>query len=565
MPAETRTGNEMETRIFQVNESAREDPALKEAAEILRKGGLVAFPTETVYGLGANALDVQAVARIFEAKERPQDNPLILHISKSSELDLYCKDVPVSARVLAERFWPGPLTLVLHRRSLIPDVITAGLDTLAIRCPDHPVARALICQAGVPLAAPSANRSGRPSPTCCSHVWDDMNGRIEGIVDGGDCKVGVESTVLDLTVSPPRLLRPGGVPLEALEDVLGDVSVDESLLHRLQEGERPKAPGMKYRHYAPKAPVTVVCGDPADTAVWILNRIDQTTGVLCFSEYMGAFPGAVVRDMGKSNDPAEQARMVFRALRSFDETSVAKIYAQCPGESGLGLAVSNRLKKAAGFHVETVSPALPRLAVFGITGGTGAGKTSALMALAQMGACVIDCDAVYHTLLAESTEMRQALVKRFGDILNATGGVDRKKLGRIVFDDPEALLALNDLTHTFVTREVDMALDQAAQGGCSLAAIDAIALIESGLAARCHRVVGVIAPEQLRVQRLMRREGIGEDYALLRIHAQKPDSFFRENCHAILENKSDDLNSFSQTATKLFLQLLSDIRKEELK
>ncbi len=553
----------METRIFQVKDPVEEDQTLKEAAAILKKGGLVAFPTETVYGLGANGLDATAAARIFEAKERPQDNPLILHISMPSELDLYCKDIPVSARVLAERFWPGPLTLVLRRRDLIPDVITAGLDTLAIRCPDHPVARALIRQAGVPLAAPSANRSGRPSPTRCSHVWEDMNGRIEGIVDGGDCKVGVESTVLDLTTSPPRLLRPGGVPLEALEDILGEVAVDEALLQQMKEGERPKAPGMKYRHYAPKAPVTVVCGAPADTAVWIFNRVDQKTGVLCFSEYAGCFPNAVVRAMGKSDDPAEQARMVFHALRSFDETNVTKIYAQCPDESGLGLAVSNRLKKAAGFHVEMVSPSLPHLTVFGITGGTGAGKTSALMVLAQMGACVIDCDAVYHTLLSESLEMRQALVKRFGDILDSSGGVDRKKLGRIVFDDPEALLALNELTHTFVTQEVERELEQAAQAGVPIAAIDAIALIESGLSKRCHRVVGVIAPEQLRVQRLMRREGIGEEYAILRIHAQKPDSFFRENCHAVLENTNDDLNAFSQTATALFVQLLDEIRKEE--
>ncbi len=552
----------METRIFRMTEWAAEDDMLQEAATILQSGGLVVFPTETVYGLGANGLDAKAAARIFKAKDRPQDNPLILHVATPSELDLYCKDIPFSARVLTERFWPGPLTLVLHRRDIIPDVITAGLDTVAVRCPDHPIARALIRKAGIPLAAPSANRSGRPSPTHFSHVWEDMQGRVEGIIDGGDCRVGVESTVLDLTETPPRLLRPGGIPLETLEEVLGEISVDTALLRQMEEGERPKAPGMKYRHYAPKAPVTVLCGTPAETAVWISNRIGQKTGVLCFSEYVGCFPDATVRSFGNADHPEEQARMLFHALRSFDETDVTEIYAQCPNETGLGLAVSNRLKKAAGFHIETISPHIPRLAVFGITGGTGAGKTSALMALAQMGACVIDCDAVYHTLLAESQEMRQALIKRFGNILDQNGRIDRKKLGRIVFDDQESLLALNEITHTFVTKEVEKELEQAAQEGTPIAAIDAIALIESGLSKRCHRVVGVIAPEELRVQRLMRREGISKEYALMRIHAQKPDSFFRENCHAILENTSDDLHAFSQMATALFVRLLDEIRKE---
>ena len=554
----------METQIFHITNWEQDREAISAAAELIRSGGLVIFPTETVYGLGADGLNAAAAARIFKAKERPQDNPLILHVAAPSELDLYCKDIPLSARLLADRFWPGPLTMVLHRRSIVPDVITAGLETVAMRCPSHPIARELIRQSGVPLAAPSANRSGKPSPTRFSHVLDDMNGRVEGMIEGGDCEVGVESTIIDLTEEKPRLLRPGGISLEQLREVLGEVELDTALLRQMNQAETPKAPGMKYRHYAPEAPVTVLCGSPVDTALWISGQVQKKQmGVLCFSEYAACFPNATVVSMGNVNDPEEQGRRLFHALRQFDQTDVTQIYAQCPQETGIGFAVANRLKKAAGFHVETVPEMTAKLSVFGITGGTGAGKTSALGALAKMGACVIDCDAVYHILLAESQALRQTLTEQFGDILDSQGSIDRKKLGRIVFDDKAALLKLNEITHRFVVAEVDRELEQARQNGSSIAAIDAIALVESGLSSRCHRVVGIIAPEALRVQRLMRREGISEEYARLRIRAQKGDEYFRENCDAILENTNDDLTAFTQTATALWVQLLDEIRKEE--
>ena len=230
------------------------------AAAILRDGGLLGIPTETVYGLGANGLNAEAVRHIFEAKGRPQDNPLILHIPDASWLSRYCHDVPASAYALAERFWPGPLTMILPRREIVPDAVTCGLDTVGVRCPDHPVTLEIIRAAAVPVAAPSGNRSGRPSPTCARHMLEDMEGRIDAIVDGGPCGVGVESTIIDLTVTPPRLLRPGGLPLEELEEVLGEITVDKAVLSPLAAGEKPRAPGMKYRHYAPKAPVTVVTG-----------------------------------------------------------------------------------------------------------------------------------------------------------------------------------------------------------------------------------------------------------------------------------------------------------------
>ena len=252
---------------------------------------------------------------------------------------------------IRDSFWPGPLTMILKKKPCVPLRTTGGLETVGMRCPDHAVTRAIIEASGVPVAAPSANTSGRPSCTTAEHVREDMWGKIDGIVDGGPCQVGVESTIIDLTCTPPRLLRPGGLPLESLEAVLGHVDVDKAVVSLLKDGERPKAPGMKYRHYAPKAPVTVVTGDPAASAAYIRAHLPAGAGVICFTEYKDLFPGRSIHDLGSTHDKAEQARRVFDALREFDHETVTEIYAQCPDPAGLGLAVSNRLKKAAGFHV----------------------------------------------------------------------------------------------------------------------------------------------------------------------------------------------------------------------
>ena len=339
----------METKLLRDTEQD-----IRTAAAILQAGGLVGIPTETVYGLGANGLSSAAVGKIFAAKGRPQDNPLILHVPDASWLERYCREVPDSAYTLAARFWPGPLTMILPRKDVVPDAVTAGLDTVGVRCPNHPVTLAIIRAADVPVAAPSGNTSGRPSPTRAEHMVEDMAGKIDAIVDGGPCGVGVESTIIDLTCTPPRLLRPGGLPLEALEEVLGEVAVDAALLRPLGAGEKPKAPGMKYRHYAPKAPVTVVLGEPSATADYITAHLGEHTGVICFDEWAGRFAGHVVENIGSAARKDEQARRVFDALRAFDHTDVTEIYAQCPHEDGLGLAVANRLKKAAGFHVVEV-------------------------------------------------------------------------------------------------------------------------------------------------------------------------------------------------------------------
>lgn len=324
---------------------------IEQAACVLKDGGLLGIPTETVYGLGASGLNPEAVARIFEAKGRPQDNPLILHIPSADWLERYCKEIPSAAYTLAEQFWPGPMTMILKRRNNVPDVVTAGLDTVGMRCPDHAVCRAIIAAADVPVAAPSGNLSGRPSPTTAAHMLEDMDGRIDAIVDGGACAVGVESTIIDLTCTPPRLLRPGGITLEQLESVLGEVDVDAAVRRQMGEGEKPRAPGMKYRHYAPKAPVTVVKGAPEQTAEYIAQHAAKGSGVICFDEFAHLFSEQVVTKLGRANDPAEQARHVFDDLRFYDDTDVTEIWAQCPEETGVGLAVANRLNKAAGFHI----------------------------------------------------------------------------------------------------------------------------------------------------------------------------------------------------------------------
>ncbi len=321
------------------------------AAEILRNGGLVALPTETVYGLGADGLNKTAVLRIFEAKGRPQDNPLILHVAEAGQLDEICRDIPQQARLLADRLWPGPLTMVLPCTDRVPQQTTAGLPTVAVRCPDCTITRQIILAAGIPIAAPSANLSGRPSCTTAVHVLEDMAGRIDAVVDGGPCTVGVESTIIDLSQEKPRLLRPGGMPLETIRDLIGPIEADAALYRQLKDGEVPKAPGMKYRHYAPRAPVTVVQGGAQASAALILQRMQPTDGVLCFSECRSSFGGAVVRILGPEHDFEAQARRVFDALRSFDDTDVTAIWAQCPPEKGLGRAVANRLNKAAGFHI----------------------------------------------------------------------------------------------------------------------------------------------------------------------------------------------------------------------
>ena len=347
-----------QTLILKVDAESPDSAIIETAAEIIRRGGLVAFPTETVYGLGANALNGGAVIALFEAKRRPLDNPPILHVADAREVYKLAREVPRQAETLMKKFWPGPLTLVFKRSSVVPEVTVAGLNTVAIRMPKHNVALALIKQSGCPIAAPSANLSGKPSPTTAQHVYEDLNGRIDAILDGGASAVGVESTVVDVSVEPPMILRPGGTTSEALKQVLGSVK-----LHPFVEAEQEiplenaKSPGMKHKHYSPKADVILVEGAvPAVTSR--IQELAQSymfqgvkVGILATDETVEFYNAPVVRSLGSRFNLVSVARNLFRLLREVDAEKVDVILVEAVTSEGLGLAVMNRLRKASGYHI----------------------------------------------------------------------------------------------------------------------------------------------------------------------------------------------------------------------
>ena len=325
---------------------------IKLVGEALRNGNIAALPTETVYGLAANALNGSAVKAVFEAKGRPMDNPLIVHISDFEQIEKFklARKIPEKALRLAEKFWPGPLTVIVPKGEGVPDEVSAGLDTVAIRLPSHIVTQAVITAAECPLAAPSANTSGRPSPTAALHVLHDMNGKIPYIIDGGCCEVGVESTVVTVAKEQPVLLRPGGITLEQLIGVIGEVAVADAVLNKMQEGQKAESPGMKYKHYAPKANLVLIKSTLDKYIDYVNSRKSSDVGALCYDEdvpglEVAAFP------FGSRNDYVQQANRLFDSLRKIDETDLKLIYGRCPDTNGAAMAVYNRLIRAAGFEV----------------------------------------------------------------------------------------------------------------------------------------------------------------------------------------------------------------------
>lgn len=327
------------------------EAAYKEAAELLRSGELVGIPTETVYGLAANALDPQAVLKIFAAKDRPADNPLIVHIWHIDQLDELCEPPELAYR-LAEAFWPGPLTMTLPRKEIVHDCVTASLPTVGIRMPSHPAAAAIIRESGCPLAAPSGNRSGSPSPTVAAHMFDDMNGRIPLIIDGGECDVGLESTVIMVKEDSVRVLRPGGITVEQLQ-AFCDVEVDDGVFKKLEPGQKAASPGMLYKHYAPRAEVTIVAGTAEQYRAFLQEKKADGVYAMAFEEELESLPCPGV-SFGRKDDPATQAHRLFSALRECDELGAKTVYAHSPDQSGIGLAIYNRLLRAAGFRVITL-------------------------------------------------------------------------------------------------------------------------------------------------------------------------------------------------------------------
>ena len=350
----------MNTEIVKIEDvkylSDVEEAKLQQAGEILKQGGLVAFPTETVYGLGGDALNKDSSRKIYAAKGRPSDNPLIVHICKFDDIYPIVKEVPEEARRIADAFWPGPLTMILPKSDKVPMETTGGLETVAIRMPSHPVAQKLIAYGGGYVAAPSANVSGKPSPTVAKYVVEDMMDKIDVIIDGGEVGIGLESTIIDLTVSPPQILRPGYITQKMLSDVLGQVDEDITIL-RSDSGQAPKAPGMKYRHYAPKGELTIVQGDARQVTAYINEQAEadrqagEKVGVIATTEMLAGYHADVIKSVGSRQDEESIAKHLYMILREFDDENVTRIYSECFTTDGFGQAIMNRLLKAAGHKI----------------------------------------------------------------------------------------------------------------------------------------------------------------------------------------------------------------------
>lgn len=344
----------MKTKIVSMDNTNLNNDIIEEAGQIIKQGGLVAFPTETVYGLGADALQENAAARIYEAKGRPSDNPLIVHISNQESLAFLVREIPDKAKALAKCFWPGPLTMILYKSDTVPCATTGGLDTVAVRMPGHPISLALIQAGGGYIAAPSANVSGRPSPTKAEHVIDDLDGKIDMVIDGGEVGIGLESTIVDLTGDIPVILRPGYITREMMEPVIGEIHIDQNIS---EPAAQPKAPGMKYRHYAPKAPMVLVEGEALLVAEKIISccaeaiQNGKMVGIIATDETKNSYPDGIIKSIGFRDNGEAIAHNLYAVLREFDKEEVDIIYAESVIEEGIGYAIRNRMRKAAGYHV----------------------------------------------------------------------------------------------------------------------------------------------------------------------------------------------------------------------
>lgn len=518
----------MNTKVYKV--TSPDDKGIDEAAQIIKDGGLVAMPTETVYGLAANALDGNAVAKIFKAKGRPMDNPLIVHISKFDDIYKLVSEVPETAKKLAAAYWPGPMTIILPKSDIIPDEVSAGLPTVAIRMPSHPIARALIEKSGCPLAAPSANSSGLPSPTKAQHVLDDMNGKIEAVIDAGDCSVGIESTVVTLATDVPRLLRPGGITYEQLEEILGNVIIDDAVLSQLKDGERPSSPGMKYKHYSPRAEVYIVNGSLESFKYQIDSDLRDGDMALCFSGEETDIPITCL-PFGRKDNSIEQAHLLFGDLRKFDDIGAKRIFVRSPSTNGVGLGVYNRLLRAAAFKI--VNPPV----IYGLTGQTGAGKSTVAKLLKEKGYLVIDGDVIARKVVEKGSSVLDELCREFGnDILHSDGTLNRSALAKKAFSSEENRQKLNRITHPAITQSTVKEIRENFTSWHKGVIVDAAAIYDSNIMRYCTKIIVVTAPEDVRLRRIMKRDNIDLQSAVLRINAQKDEQYYKQRADIVIRN-----------------------------
>ena len=516
----------MKTQFFETDDAA----GIEKAAEILKNGGLVAMPTETVYGLAADAFNPEAVRKIFAAKGRPMDNPLIVHIGKIEEIYELVSEVPEKAKALAEAYWPGPLTMILPKSDRVPDEVTTGLPTVAVRMPSHPAANALIELSGCPLAAPSANSSGLPSPTTAQHVRDDMDGKIDAIVDGGECAYGIESTVVTLATDVPKLLRPGGITHEQLEAVLGKVDIDKAVLAQLEEGVKPASPGMKYKHYSPEADVFIVNGNLQSFKYFIDSVKTDGDMALCFNGEETDIPVPCL-PFGNEGNSLEQAHLLFADLRRFDELHAKRVFVRSPSKEGVGLGVYNRLLRAAAFKI--ITPPV----IYGLTGQTGAGKTTAADMLRKKGYLIIDGDVLARKITVKGSPVLDELAKAFGsDIIAENGELIRSALAQKAFADEESRQKLNRITHPAITRLAVKEISEKYTEEHKGVIIDAAALLESELVRYCSKIIAVIAPDEERLRRIVERDGISVEAAKLRMDAQPDLKYYIDRKDILVRN-----------------------------
>jgi L-threonylcarbamoyladenylate synthase len=508
------------------------DEDIIEAGRILTEGGLVAIPTETVYGLAANALDSSAVIKIYIAKGRPSDNPLIVHISDFNQIYKLVKEIPDKAKRLAETYWPGPLTIILPKSEIIPYQTSGGMDTVAIRFPANITAQKVITAAGCPLAAPSANISGRPSPTSFMATYNDLNGRVDAIIDGGNCSVGVESTVISFCTDIPKLFRPGGITVKQIEKVIGKIEIDNAVLHKPASNAKILSPGMKYKHYSPKCDITI-----ADMSFYDYRKLldrEPDYAAFCYEEDALSLNNKCVT-FGKRYDSKSQAKELFKALNRLDELNYAKAYSRCPIKRDIGLAVYNRLIRSAGFKF-----IYPRQNIIGLTGTSGSGKTVVSEMLSKFGYKIIDCDKLTKSEKVYNKECLDELSKAFGNEVVSKGKLNRKVLARKAFQNGDNLRILEDITFPYITKEINNLIDNLSDVNDII--LDAPTLFDSGLDERCRRVISVTSAQDIRIERIMKRDLITRNDAMERIVAQKNESFFSERCDYEIVNDSNEIS-----------------------